>query len=176
MRPGDGHLPVVATALGRLSTAICFEGDHPDFLRQAGIGRADLLILPVNDWAAVKDVHLQMAAFRAIENGAPVLRPASFGASAAIDPLGRVLGQTDHFSGGPTLVAEIPVGHVPTLYPLVGDLFGWLCAAGTAFAALVRLLKVRREAFGPMPYAAVEEREQDPRGEDGLGRRLQQVG
>jgi hypothetical protein len=36
-----------------------------------------------------------------------------------------------------TLVAEVPVGHVPTLYPLVGDLFGWLCAAGTVFAALV---------------------------------------
>jgi len=146
MRPGDGHLPVAATALGRLSAAICFEGDHPDFLRQAGIGRADLFILPVNDWAAVKDVHLRMAAFRAIENGAPLLRPASFGASAAFDPLGRLLGQTDHFSGGPSLVAEIPVGHVPTLYPLVGDLFGWLCAAGTVLAALVAWSRARSAA------------------------------
>jgi apolipoprotein N-acyltransferase len=37
----------------------------------------------VNDWAAIKRIHFAMAAFRAIENGTPILRPASFGVSDA---------------------------------------------------------------------------------------------
>jgi apolipoprotein N-acyltransferase len=137
MQPGDGRLPVVATELGRLSTAICFDGAHPDLVRQVGRGRADLFILPVNDWAAIKRIHLAMAAFRAIENGTPILRPASFGVSVAFDSLGRVLGETDHFTGAPTLVVQLPVGHVPTLYPLVGDLFAWSCVAGCALAFML---------------------------------------
>jgi apolipoprotein N-acyltransferase len=51
--------------------------------------------------------------------------------------LGRELGETDHFTGANTLVAQVPVGHVPTLYPLVGDLFAWLCVAGCALAPIV---------------------------------------
>jgi len=137
MQPGDGQLPVVPTELGRLSTAICFDGDHPDFMRQVGRGGAGLAILPVNDWAAVKRSHLEMAAFRAIENGTPLLRPASFGISVAFDALGRVLGATDHFGGAPTMVVQIPVGSVPTLYPHVGDSFAWLCVVGCVLAPVL---------------------------------------
>ena len=138
MQPGDGHLPVVATDIGRLSTAICFDADHPDLLRQVGREEADLLIVPVNDWAEVKRSHFAMAAFRAIENGTPILRPASFGASGAFDAWGRVVGVTDHFSGAPTMVAQMPVGSVPTLYPRIGDLLAWLCVAGCAASLALR--------------------------------------
>jgi apolipoprotein N-acyltransferase len=151
MQPGDGHLPVVPTELGRLSTAICFDGDHPDFMRQVGRGGAGLSILPANDWAAVKRSHLEMAAFRAIENGVPLLRPTSFGISGAFDSLGRVLGSTDHFSGAPTMVVQIPVGTVLTLYPRIGDLFAWLCVAGCALAPV---LARRRAGSGEAPVTA----------------------
>jgi apolipoprotein N-acyltransferase len=143
MQPGDGRLPVVATELGRLSTAICFDGDHPDLVREVGLGKADLFILPVNDWAAVKRIHLAMAAFRAVENGTPVLRPASFGVSAAFDSLGRVLGETDHFTGAPTMVVQLPVGNVATLYPRVGDLFAWVCVAGCVLASILARRRAR---------------------------------
>jgi apolipoprotein N-acyltransferase len=147
MQPGDGRLPVITTDLGRLSTAICFDGDNPDLVRQVGRGEADLFILPVNDWAAIKRSHFEMAAFRAIENGTPILRPTSFGVSGAFDSLGRVLGATDHFTGAPTLVAQEPVSHVPTLYPLVGDLFAWLCVAGCALAPALARLRSRTGAL-----------------------------
>ena len=146
MQPGDGHLPVIATELGRISTAICFDGDYPDFVRQVGRGEADLWILPVNDWAAIKRIHFEMAAFRAIENGTPILRPTSFGVSGAFDSWGRVLGTTDHFTGAPTMVAQVPVGHVPTLYPRVGDLFAWLCVAGCALAPVLARRRGRSTA------------------------------
>lgn len=137
MERGNGHLPVIATEFGRLATAICHEGDYPDFARQAGRGEADLWVLSVNDWTAIKRIHLAMAAFRAVENGTPILRATSFGVSAAFDSWGHVLGTTDHFTGAPTMVAQMPVGKVPTLYPTVGDLFAWLCVAGCAVAPIL---------------------------------------
>jgi apolipoprotein N-acyltransferase len=151
MQPGDGHLPVIETELGRVSSAICFDGDHPDLVRQAGRDNAEILILPVNDWPAIKRIHLEMAAFRAVENGTPLLRPASFGVSVAFDSLGRVLAETDHLTGAATMVAEVPVGHRPTLYPWVGDLFAWLCLAG---CVLVPVLGSLRARSGAEPIAA----------------------
>lgn len=135
MRPGDGRLPVIATRAGRMATAICFDADFPEFIRQAGQNFADLLIVPANEWQEIKNIHVQMAAFRAIENGVPLVRPAASGISSAFDPWGRVLGMADYFaSGDRTLIVQVPVGRVPTLYPRIGDLFAWLCVAGLVVA------------------------------------------
>ena len=135
MRRGDGRLPVVETHEGRLATAICFDADFPEFMRQAGQGAADLLIVPANEWREIKDIHMQMAVFRAIENGVPLVRPAASGLSSAVDPWGRILGMSDHFSAGDrTMTAHVPVGHIWTLYAKTGDVFAWLCVAGLAVA------------------------------------------
>jgi len=139
MVPGDGHLPVAATELGRIASAICFEADFPEFVRQIGRGHADLWIVSANDWEAIKRIHFEMAVFRAIENGSPMLR-ASSGLSSAVDPWGRVLGVTDHFSGTRTLVSQVPLGSVYTLYSYIGDLFAWLCIGGLA-VGIVRAIQ-----------------------------------
>jgi apolipoprotein N-acyltransferase len=144
MEPGDGRLPLVDTDLGRLSTAICFEGDIPGYVRQVGRGGADLWILPANDWPEVSRIHFAMAAFRAVENGAPLLRPTSFGTSGAFDAFGRAVGATDHLAGGSTLVTDMPVGRVPTLYARVGDLFSWLCVVGLMVAGVRSFRRVGR--------------------------------
>jgi len=136
MRRGDGRLPIVETHDGRLATAICFDADFPEFMRQAGQGGADLLVVPANDWREIKDVHVQMAVFRAIENGVSLVRPAASGLSSAVDSWGRVLGVSDYFSARDgTMTAHVPIGHVWTLYATTGDLFAWLCVAGV-FAAV----------------------------------------
>ena len=77
MRRGHEGVPVVATDTGRMAAAICFEADFPDFIRQAGQNDADLLILPVNEWKSIKNIHFQMHVFRAIENGVPLVRAAA---------------------------------------------------------------------------------------------------
>jgi apolipoprotein N-acyltransferase len=131
IRRGDGHLPVVATPDGRIAGAICFDDAFPEFVRQAGRGNADLLIIPANEWKAIKTVHAQMAAFRAVENGVALVRPAASGLSTAVDPWGRLLGVADYFAPGDrTMVAQVPVGGFRTLYARTGDLFAWLCVAG----------------------------------------------
>ena len=114
-----------------MAAAICFDADFPEFIRQASQGAADLLIVPANDWGEIKNIHPQMAAFRAIENGVPLVRPAASGISTAFDAWGRVLGMTDYFSPGDrTLTVQVPAGRVSTLYARTGDLFAWLCVAG----------------------------------------------
>jgi apolipoprotein N-acyltransferase len=135
MEVGDGRLPVHDSAIGRIGAAICFEGDHPQFVRQIGQAGTALWVLPTNDWPEVKRGHYQLAAFRAIENGTPMLRAGSSGFSGAFDPWGRALGVTDHYSGARTMVAQVPVGGVRTIYARTGDWFAWLCVA-----ALVGLL------------------------------------
>src|SRR4029453_10950111 len=147
MERGDGRLPLAATSLGRIASAICYEGDFPAFVRQIGRGDTDLLVLLVNDWAEVKNLHLRMATFRAIENGVPILRATSSGLSAVIDPYGRILVTTDHFPPeARTMVARIPLTRVPTVYARVGDLFAWACVAWLAASMLwvvARALRLR---------------------------------
>jgi apolipoprotein N-acyltransferase len=141
MRRGDGRLPIVDMPEGRLATAICFDADFPEFMRQTGQGGADLVVVPANEWRKVKDVHAQMAVFRAIENGVSLLRPAASGISTAVDPWGRVLAMSDHFSAGDrTLTAQVPIAHTATLYAKTGDLFAWLCVAGVLAAAAAALV------------------------------------
>jgi apolipoprotein N-acyltransferase len=161
MRVGSGGIRVLPTAIGRIAGAICFDADFPDYIRQAGLGTAELFLLPVNEWRSIKDIHFHMHVFRAIENGMPIVRAASVGLSAAVDPWGRVLGIADHFApGDSTLVAQVPIGHLSTLYARVGDLFAWLCVAGllsmpgiSALVSLNRLARVRPTAAALTPVS-----------------------
>jgi apolipoprotein N-acyltransferase len=140
MRRGDGRLPMMDIPEGRLATAICFDADFPELMRQTGQGGADLVVVPANEWRKIKHVHAQMAAFRAIENGVSLLRPAASGISSAVDPWGRELAMSDHFSAADrTMIAQVPIGHTATLYAKTGDLFAWLCVAGVLAAVVVQI-------------------------------------
>jgi apolipoprotein N-acyltransferase len=147
MRRGDGRLPVAATPDGRMAAAICYDGSFPEFIRQAAAGAADLLILPVNDWKAIRIAHFQMHAFRAIETGIPIVRAAASGISGAFDPWGRSLGFTDFFARGDrSLTVQLPVGGVRTMYGRIGDAFAWLCVAILA-ATLTMTIAERTRAL-----------------------------
>jgi len=147
MKPGDGRLPVIATDDGRMAGAICFDADFPEFIRQAGQRSADLLIVPANEWKAIKGIHAHMAAFRAIENGVSLVRPAASGISSAFDPWGRVLGVSDFFAPGDrTLIVQVPIGGIRTLYAATGDLFAWLCVAALALALGIAATNLSRAA------------------------------
>lgn len=136
------------TSDGRFVTAICYDADFPEFIRQAGRSSADLLILPANDWKEVKAVHSNMAAFRAIENGVPLVRATASGIWSAFDPWGRVLSMADYFAAGErTMNAQVPVGRVPTVYARIGDLFAWLCVVGLVLAlGVAALAPLKRSA------------------------------
>jgi len=146
MRTGDGRVAMADTTIGRISSAICFDNDAPEFVRQIGSGRADLWILPANDWEAVGELHFEMAAFRAIENGTPILRAAATGISGVFDARGRVLAATDHLAGASTMAASLPLGGVPTVYARIGDLFAWACVLGSVLMTVASAWRARSTA------------------------------
>jgi apolipoprotein N-acyltransferase len=144
-RTSDGRLKFADTPYGRLSSVICFDADSVQLLHQAGRGRADLVLVPSNDWRAIDPWHTQMAVFRGIEQGFNAVRHVSRGLSVAADFQGRIRGLMDHYQtpAERELVAEVPTRGVRTIYSRLGDLFSWLALAGLAGLALAAA-RIRR--------------------------------
>ena len=130
---GPGVVPLAASPHGRLASVICFDLDFPWLVRQAGRGRAGLLLAPSDDWPALQEPHARMAVFRAVENGTSLLRATNNGISVAVDPLGRVLGSVEtRADAAPMLLSALPIAPAFTLYSRTGDWFAWLCVAAVA--------------------------------------------
>ncbi|MDJ1007552.1 MAG: apolipoprotein N-acyltransferase [Paracoccaceae bacterium] len=83
---------LIDTPLGRALPLICYEGIFPGHLFRAG-ERPDYIVILTNDaWFgtfAGPRQHLDIARFRAVEHGLPVVRVANKGVSTVIGPLGR---------------------------------------------------------------------------------------
>ena len=137
---GDGKLRALDTPYGRLSSIICFDGDFPQLLAQAGVLRVDVMLDPSNDWRAIDPWHTQMVSFRAVEQGFNLIRQTSQGLSAAFDYQGRRLAAMDHYQTTDyAMVSEVPTRGVRTIYSRLGDWFAWLCLAGLAWLTVVSL-------------------------------------
>ena len=146
---GDGEILTLDTPYGKIATAICFDMDFPNLIRQAGEAGVDVMFNPANDWEEVAPLRMRMATFRAIENGFSLFRPTSHGFSAAADYQGRVLAITDYFtSEDPVMTAYVPIKGVKTVYSQIGDLFARLCMAGLV-AAITWVLVRRKAAKAP---------------------------
>jgi len=129
--PGDGKLRELDTPYGRLSSIICFDGDFPQLLAQAGALRADIVLDPSSDWRAIDPWHTQMASFRGIEECSNLIRQTSQGLSAAFDYQGRGLAAMDHYQTADyAMVSQVSTRGVRTIYSRLGDWFAWLCLAG----------------------------------------------
>ncbi len=129
---GDGKLKWTDTPYGRLGAIICWDADFPDIVKQAGQNKIDLLFIPSNDWMQIRDIHANMATFRAVENGVPIVRQTGGGVSLVTDAYGRILNRVDMFEqeqigdwGGVQMVA-VPIGSVDTLFRYFGTSFGLL--------------------------------------------------
>ncbi len=137
--PGRGPAPVVEREWGRLSGAICYDYDFPSMgIERARLG-VDLVAVPASDWRGIDPVHAQMAALRAIESGHSMLRATRFGLSLAVDPYGRPRAWHSAFEGGSgVMFADLPHGHVRTLYSI------WRDAPLLVAALLLAVLLARR--------------------------------
>ena len=141
---GPGVLPVVATPLGRLGLAICYDMDFPDLARTAA--DADLMLVPGSDWDAIDPLHPSMVAMRAVENGYAVVRPSRQSRSVVFDAYGRAAGSAEwRGAAEPTVGATVPRGGVVTLYGRMGDWFA-LAAMTGLMALLVTAGRVRAAA------------------------------
>ena len=124
-----------------VSVNICYEDIFPGHVRLLMEGGRDhrvpeaMINLTDDSWYGdtVEPMeHLVLASFRAIEHRRSLVRSTTTGISAIVDPVGRL----DHRTGQwtrETLVGLIPMMKGRTIYALMGDWMGWLCA----FIALI---------------------------------------
>jgi apolipoprotein N-acyltransferase len=122
--------------------AICYEVVFPRLTaRQVGNG-ADVLVTITNDaWFAVTAAprqHLNMARLRAVEADRWLLRAATTGISAAVDPAGRIVGEIP-IGGKGILMAQPTARQSRTPYVRFGDWFAWMAV----IAAVVAVIRPR---------------------------------
>lgn len=143
--PGDGKIPVAESPWGNIATSICYDADFPKQMRQTSKKKAALLLLPSGDWNAIDPYHSNMAVFRGIENGCSIVREVSGGLSFASDYRGRIHASLDFYDEEEKLwIAEVPVGHVFTIYSVIGDAFVHLCILATALFIIVFSIKPKK--------------------------------
>jgi apolipoprotein N-acyltransferase len=139
-RAGSGRLVTTQVGSFTVGAMICQDDNFTDLARGYGRRGAQLLVVPTNDWAQVKDYHLENSLFRPVENGYGVARAASNGVSAIVSPRGELLARRDHFRDGPGMaIATVALGEGGAPYSWAGD---WpvlaLSVVGLGAAALAR--------------------------------------
>lgn len=143
---GAFSIDTADTPYGTLTGIVCWDADFPMVVRQAGRQNADILLLANGDNPGHSKEHAQMAIFRAIENGISLVRQDARGLSLATDPYGRVLAMVDIGAAAePVMSAKVPTQGVFTIYPIIGDLFGWLSVVGIVVIIVWVIVKKRRE-------------------------------
>ncbi|HXK34461.1 MAG TPA: apolipoprotein N-acyltransferase, partial [Dehalococcoidia bacterium] len=125
---------VFSTPLGRLAVVICYEAIFPAEVREFFVAGADALVSITNDaWfgrSAAPVQHLAMAAFRAVENRAYLVRAANTGISAIVGPDGRIVKASGLFTREVVSGTIAPRAGV-SFYTRYGDVFAWAAVAGT---------------------------------------------
>ncbi len=142
---GDGIFRTVQTPFGVISGIICWDIEFQGIVTQAGRNGTDILFTPNMTFRETDPIFAYMAIMRAIENGVSVVHVSDGGLSVITDPYGRILASTDHYPAGErALIAQVPTQGVWTLYPIIGDLFGWLSIAGLVGITIVAIVQGRR--------------------------------
>ncbi|WGM32631.1 Apolipoprotein N-acyltransferase [Brevundimonas sp. NIBR11] len=144
--PGPRPAPIDLPNAPRVQPLICYESLYPGFT-PGGAGRPEWIVNVSNDaWFGATSgpiQHLNLASYRAIETGLPVVRATPTGVSAMIDPWGRVV-EGARLDPGESGVIDMllprPVAVTP--YGRFGDLFFWLMVlGGLALAAWTSVRK-----------------------------------
>lgn len=142
----------------KIAPLICFEDMFPHHVRDHVDAETDLLVNLTNDgWFGNSAAQWQQAAcsaFRAVENGVPLLRSCNNGITCWFDATGRMREMFRDASGSEYGVGfanwEIPYTSAParvtTTYNRVGDRFGWTCVGVTAALLLWRFKPAKGKA------------------------------
>ena len=126
---GPAPAPISPQGLPPVQPLICYEALFPGFTSQAvrrGAARPSWIVNVSNDaWFGPTSgplQHLNLASYRAIEEGLPIVRATPTGVSAVIDAHGRILpdGRLRLEVAG-IIDADLPARLQPTLYSRFGE-------------------------------------------------------
>ncbi|MHB8529949.1 MAG: apolipoprotein N-acyltransferase, partial [Caulobacteraceae bacterium] len=140
--PGPPPRPLRLTGLPPVQALICYESLFPGFTRAAakaaGFRPAWIVNVSNDAWFGTGSgprQHLNIASYRAIEEGVPMIRATPTGYSAVIDAFGRIVPGKMLGEGAYGVIdAALPPPLAPTLYVRMGDapfaLMLLICLAG----------------------------------------------
>lgn len=159
-----------------------FSPDNIRSLMRGGLDRRipDVMINLSNDSWYGKSTepmeHLALASFRSIEHRRSLVRSTNTGISAFVDPVGRIVTRSGIWTRE-TLIGRVAImKQGPTVYALLGDWIGWVCAlfslAGIGRALLV---SARRGAPDQPPDKKASPRRDKPSGPGWRRRQEKQV-
>ena len=138
--PGPTPAAIAVPGAPAAQPLICYESLYPGFTAGAR-DRPGWIVNVSNDaWFGRTSgplQHLNLASYRAIETGLPVVRSTPTGVSAMIDPWGRIVAN-DRLDPGQSGVIDalLPQPAAITLFGRVGDLLFWLAVLGSLGFAL----------------------------------------
>ena len=125
----------------RFGVMICYEDILPAFTGELLAQDPELIVNITNDaWfgrTGEPYLHLALSIMRSVETRRSLLRSTNTGVSAVIDPVGRLVQQSD-LERPEVLVATVPRMHGSTIYAGVGDLFAYAVLLVVGALALVR--------------------------------------
>ncbi|HWE45630.1 MAG TPA: apolipoprotein N-acyltransferase [Caulobacteraceae bacterium] len=136
---GPRPRPLRIAGLPLAQPLICYESLYPGLAEDGGTRPGWIINVSNDAWFGPTSgplQHLNLASYRAIEQGLPLVRATPTGVSAVIDPWGRVLPGARLNPGESGVIDQnLPQPASPTLYSEIGDLIFWLLTvAGCAFA------------------------------------------
>lgn len=127
----------------RFGVLICWENLFPEAFRRSAARGVDFMVSMTNEaFITSPAAHYQMLAmnvFRAIENRVAIVRTATTGVSAVVDPSGRITARLRDADGSDVnavgvLTAEVLLSAERSFYTRHGDWFVAACAVGLAAA------------------------------------------
>ncbi len=150
---GPRPAPIVVPGAPPVQPLICYESLFPGFT-PGGAARPGWIVNVSNDaWFGATSgplQHLNLASYRAIETGLPVVRATPTGVSALIDPWGRIVdGQRLDAGESGVIDAALPGPAPATLYGRWGDvLFGLMVVLGLGPSLIGRRQSVGVDSDG----------------------------
>ncbi|HKP79176.1 MAG TPA: apolipoprotein N-acyltransferase, partial [Phenylobacterium sp.] len=137
---GPPPRPLAIPGVPAVQPLICYEALFPG-LAAGGARPAWILNISNDAWFGRTSgpwQHLNIASYRAIEQGLPIVRSTPTGVSAVIDAQGRIVeGKMLGLGGFGVIDARLPAPTPPTLYSRAGDwpFAGLLALSGAAWLA-----------------------------------------
>lgn len=127
---GPTPAPIDLPNAPRVQPLICYESLYPGFT-PGGADRPEWIVNVSNDaWFGATSgplQHLNLASYRAIETGLPMIRSTPTGVSAIIDPWGRIVDDYRLGQGESGVIdAFLPRPASMTVYGRFGDLGFWI--------------------------------------------------
>ena len=140
--PGPRPRPITPAGVPAVQPLICYESLFPGLTAQGAkaAGRPAWIVNVSNDaWFGRTSgpwQHLNIASYRAIEEGLPMVRATPTGVSAVIDGYGRILPGALLGQGVMSVIdAPLPPALAPTLFSRWGEVFFWLMVSFSAAIA-----------------------------------------